>query len=115
MHKLLSDLRQNGGFSVAADDSKPTAGFMVSLPAHETIIPLTLLDDALFSAIYAAYAPKAVNGRYVGAWLDNNSVYFDLSVNVPTLDAALKAGREYSQLAVYDVQKGESVYLPKAD
>lgn len=49
--------------------------------------------------------------NYLGTWIDEGKVYIDISSNFSNLDEALKVAGENKQLAIFDLQKMESIYL----
>ena len=68
--------------------------------------------DAL-AVVLASVWPKTfpVNAQYVGTWVDDGLLYVDHVVVLPTLDLALACAERHGELAVYDNEKGEAVYL----
>lgn len=89
--------------------------------------------DAVSPDTMAAYMNRhskdlAVETNYFGGWLDRKSgeVYLDISKNVQDLEEAKKLGKDWEQLAIFDLssmeeirlareQAREVVYLPKDD
>ena len=109
MNKLNLILRE-GGFSLNVADESPTTGYMVSLPDHETILPLAVASDSLVETIVDNY--KSIAGEhYVGAWVDDNKIYFDVSENVAERETAIMLGRERKQLGIFDLSSFETIYL----
>lgn len=56
---------------------------------------------------------KANPNKYLGTWLDENtgSLWLDVSTNFTNKRAATKAANEAGEIALWDVKRGESVYL----
>lgn len=111
--ELFSKLRINGGFSVKADSlEEPTRGFMVSLQGCEAVYNLAALDakELLFYTISHAARLKRHNA-FFGGWLDGGKVYLDISVNIKSRAAALELAAKNNQLAIYDLESEDSIYL----
>lgn len=68
--------------------------------------------DHLTEALAQAWPTSApATAQYVGMWVDDGLLYVDHVVVLPTLDLALACAERYGELAVYDNEKGEAVYL----
>lgn len=48
---------------------------------------------------------------FIGSWIDNDIVYLDVSINPSEKELALFWGKEFNQLAVYDVVNQKTIYL----
>jgi hypothetical protein len=57
---------------------------------------------------FELYEPE----NYIGAWIDKGVLYFDISNNYMGRSEAIKKGYENEQIAIFDVAKMESIYLP---
>ena len=102
---------KNGWFSLSLNGDSPKSGFMVSI-RDILKMPLDLwleLEEQSSINDYSEIA-KNVNG-YIGCWIDNGDVYIDISANIQDRGQALKVARENGQLAIYDIEKNESIYL----
>lgn len=108
----LKDLAlKNGGFSLSPDGSTPKSGYMVSVQ-DILKMPLDLwlqLEDQASIDDYSKIASE-VNG-YIGCWIDEDNVYMDISTNIQDKNEALKIARINNQLAIYDINNNESIYL----
>lgn len=109
---LKQMVRDNGGFSVSPSGDSPKSGFMVSVrDLYKISLDLIEQDEIDFASDIAS----EING-YIGGWLDVNDTninnfYMDISVNIQDKEQALKVARENGQLAIYDIEKNESIYL----
>lgn len=52
-----------------------------------------------------------IENLYVGSWLDDGSIYFDLSVWVKDRSFSVRLGDMFKQKAIYDLKNKESIYL----
>jgi hypothetical protein len=111
-------LKEQGGFSIAENGVQPPGGFMVALPGNEEVFETDKVTLTTF-AEYMDRHREALDDpdTFFGSWLDPESgkVYLDVSKNLADLDEAKRLGKEYKQLAIYDLNKGEEVRLAKAD
>lgn len=116
------ELMTNNGFSLDAFGRGPSAGFMVSLPNQETIIPLASIENWNgLLAMLICQAPlhlarsssggESFGGVYWGGWIDGDLLYLDLSVNVNSRERAEYLGRKWNQKAVWNVADRCSIRL----
>lgn len=95
---------KNGGgtFTRSLEDANLKKGFMVSLPNHEQVMELETASKVnIKSMVDAALQANA----YIGTWLSSGMLYLDLSIQVDSLEEAMKLGLEYNQLAIYDNER----------
>lgn len=110
--ELKQMVKDNGGFSINPLGECPKTGYMVSIKdLYKINLDIIDQDDVNFASDIA----KEVDG-YIGGWLDTQSdspfnFYMDISVNIQDKEQALKIARENGQLAIYDIEKNESIYL----
>jgi hypothetical protein len=108
-------LKSNGGFSLDKDNNAPTSGYMVSLEGLEFIIDnFDAISDEEINKVCERYRPQAQlrsEYAYFGAWVDNNKLYLDLSMNIQDREVAIAYGHANHQKAIYDVNNDESIYL----
>lgn len=117
--QLVRGIEGRTGASVhGTTGAPPTDGFMVSLPDYEAI--LGTLPGGMATEIhvwryvrkhYSAVVSRNADGEdiYFGAWVEPLGVFLDLSVRVDDRDEAIALGREYDQLAIYDVAADEVI------
>ena len=46
-----------------------------------------------------------------GLWVDGEKLYIDYSINIASLDRALEIAKRFNQLAIYDCENNQSIYL----
>ena len=112
---LFEYVLNNGGATLGAD-FKPIEnkrGYCVSLAGFETRLnvsnPSAKMLFEYYLIIYAERARKV--GAFVGLWLDNGILYFDLSRVYSDKKKALKEGALNAQLAIYDIARQQSIYI----
>lgn len=99
--------RQEGGFTFAMNmQPTPKHGFFVSLKETQNCC-----DEAGFLFAYEYATTHGV--PYFGGWYDSESgkTYFDATIHVATREEAEKIGRANGQIAIFDIEKSESIYL----
>lgn len=110
----------NGGasYNLLNGQLNPTDGFMVSIANHETILKnnwITGLQYHIASYIKEkAYilCGGLTNQRYfIGAWVDNDELYLDVSTKVTTREEAERIAKDNGQKAYYDNGKQETIYI----
>lgn len=108
--QIKQAIEANGGATLASDLSAATinSGFMVSLQGHEIKTSVNLLTVEMLED-YKDIARN--NNAFIGLWMDGSDLYVDISINVHEEAEALRLARDNKQLAIYNISKGESVYL----
>lgn len=101
--------------------TKPTDGFMVSVYGYEYSVPancsLGEYISAWMSVQKRAEAIQLIEGvhTYVGTWLHDGHIVFDVSYNIPIWADAQAMGIANKQKAVYDVANGKELFLSPPD
>lgn len=108
--KAVALLHDQGGFSLD-EDLEPVFGlhYVVSLEGAEQQIPLEMLTENDILSYRAEYADLLAAGLILGAWVDNGTVYLDLSQDFLDLGQAMKFARENHQLAIWDEEHQFSI------
>lgn len=112
----LEDIKriiENGGETLTKELKKAdiNGGFMVSLEGTET---QTKGNDhqAIKKAIEEKQAIiKDSKDLYIGLWLDSGMMYIDISINIIDKVEALEFAKYNKQLAIYDLENNNSIYL----
>lgn len=108
--RIYADIVSNGGISINLFGQYPRTGYMVSLDRRESVIRLADFGPSVIDAYILANA-DALEGAYFGAWVEDDRVYLDVSYNVLTEELARDLGKLNHQRAVYDIERGETIYL----
>lgn len=101
--------------------TKPTDGFMVSVQGHEHIIPKESTMGEFISAwtgmqkIAESIQLRETIPTYVGTWLHDGHIVFDVSYNIPVWADAQAMGIANKQKAVYDVANDKELFLSPPD
>lgn len=109
----LKRIIENGGATLTSElkQAELVNGFMVSLEGTET---QTKGDD--YNAIKKAIEEKQTiinnnDNLFIGLWLDGGIIYVDISINIIDKVEALEFGKYNKQLAIYDLENNDSIYL----
>ena len=108
--ELIKAIQDNGGATLTSDFKSAAfnSGYMVSLENYEFKTSIEHLSSELLEE-YQTIAND--NQAYIGFWLDNDDLYVDISINIDNLNDAIKIAQENKQLAIYNCEKGESIYV----
>lgn len=109
--ELMNKVVNGGGFSLNVAGESANSGYMVSKQNFETVIPMSVLSQNLLLVLVNEYRAKLGKNEFVGAWVDNDKLYLDISENVQDKDEAVKLGKERSQLGIFDLSTFETIYL----
>lgn len=103
----------NGGCSINIGNHKSAdSGYMVAISGNELKLSLDNFNEKEIQN-YILSKDIILNKKdvYLGTWIDNNIVYLDTSICVQDKEEALKIAKSSGELAIYDIEKGESIYL----
>lgn len=125
--QLIDDItamvKTTGGASLSLrDGSRPSGGFMVSLPhtEHTTLTSHFLLypRSTLMAYIHTHAreidrARRSMNDNtlYLGVWVDGHTTYIDLSERIEDRDLALDVALQREQVAIFDVDSQQAIRL----
>ena len=121
--RLYHTVLRDGGITLSSRlvQVKKRTGFFVSIREGETILNLKdFTPDTLnrsikniHSSILRLKYHIGNRGWFVGIWLDkvNEKVYIDISVWIKDREQAIQKGLTESQIAIWDIEKGQEIYL----
>lgn len=102
--------KTSGGFSLRLNGKEPPGGIMVAMPGTEETFPAKEMTLAKLRDYMDRHREVIqLSHHYFGGWLDRSSgtVYLDISRNVKGLEKAKKLGKDWGQLAVFDIDKAK--------
>ena len=114
LKEFVAAIIENGGATYnLANGGTVHDGYMVSKKGFEMKFePEVDVTKAVCQYIkeygFELYEPE----NYIGAWIDKGVLYFDISNNYKSRSEAIKKGYENEQIAIFDVAKMDSIYLP---
>lgn len=108
-------LTKTGGFTVSIHGVVPTHGYMIAGEIDEEQHALAgtraSLRDAITTFATKHNALLGNNERYIGGWAEKHAVFLDVSQRLAvSRSAALQTAREQDQIAVWHLDKKETVY-----
>ena len=112
LKEFVAAIVKNGGATYnLANGGTPTNGYMVSKKGFEIKFWDVPIEHAviLFIQKYGFELNNPEN--FLGAWMDEGTLYLDISNHYTDKDEALKQGIVNQQRAIYDVINQESIYL----
>ena len=95
---------KNGGFT--PDNIK--GRYIVATPTDELVKPIKHFTNSLVSA-YTRLAHQ--QGLAIGTWVNQGKVYLDTIKGFEDLEEALEFARLSNQLAIYDREAGQEIFL----
>lgn len=114
---VSAQLASSGGFTThLVTGHTPPSGWMVAVPGHEVKMAYSSLNADWINE-YKSASREMLNrpGHYWGGWVETSggvrTVYLDVSRNVPNFDDAVALGRLYQQLAIYNIETGQTYSL----
>lgn len=111
--ELINSLISNGGFTYSINGQPtPCKGYAVSIQGREQVYNLSTANAGLILSYIAANSDKLKTDQYFfGAWIDGKRLYLDVSTVILDQENALKFGRDNRQLAIYAIERGETIRL----
>lgn len=113
---MTNKILKNGGFTLQGLTLKDVSkGYACAISGHEEVIDLKDLNDEKITAYMEAKKQLIEKNKNLcfGAWHDTNTdkVYLDLSEVLNDKKTALKKAYKREQLAIFDLNTFESIYL----
>lgn len=86
-------------------------GFMVSLEGAEVQKNVNDINGIKKAIEEKQEIIKDKDNMFVGLWLDNDIMFIDISININDKVKALEFAKYNKQLAIYDLNNNNSIYL----
>lgn len=111
LNKTIAAIQNQGGVSIDLNGNTPKSGYMVALEGHE--VKCQVKDLRVVLADYMATRKHLLRNPnlFLGGWVDDDTVYLDISEQHHDLKEARLLGRIRKQIAIYDVLSGKEVRL----
>lgn len=104
--RLISELKENGGFTVHPQTGEPvTSGYAVgggNSAGALLKVPVAELTPEKFDKWLHENRSKFPADAALGGWIDNGDVYIEPSTQVADLNAAQRLGNERGEKAIWD-------------
>lgn len=103
----IKEIIKNGGATLDTNlkNADLKNGYMVSMVGYENIISLDNLSsmEEIEETLNEYKRIAKRNNAFIGAWVDDNKIYLDISKNYKRLVNAIKIGKKNKQLAIFDI------------
>lgn len=101
---IIKQTLANGGFT----PNNLKGRYIVATPSNELIKPIKPFNKSLICA-YAKLANQ--QGLTIGTWIHKGKVYLDTIKGFEDLQEALEFARLSNQIAIYDREAGQEIFL----
>ena len=101
---IIKQTLANGGFTPESVKGR----YIVATPSNEKTVALKHFTKSLVSA-YARLANQ--QGLAIGTWINQGKVYLDTVRGFEDLKEALDFARSSNQLAIFDRETGQEIFL----
>lgn len=110
--EMFNDTMKNNGGTYSITGKKADKGFMVAKEqgaildlkdfTAESLQEFINQNDKVF---------KENDNAFIGTWIANGKAYLDISYNIVDKDQAIKVGKQYNQLAIFDLNTMTEINL----
>lgn len=110
--QIMQQTLLNGGSSTSLKNKVANSGYMVALYGKEKVIN-KLSSKEIRKYINNNLKELNKDNIFIGTWVDTNTnkIYLDCSINVQSKEKALKLAKQNKQLAIFDLNSFDSIYL----
>lgn len=123
LNEAFDTLMGKGGFTYSLNEEKPER-YIVGTMNHSfpvTVLekppfginktPKEIFDGLLLLFIFANSEKLIESGNFLGAWLNEERIHFDVSLSFDSLDEAVETGEFYNQKAIFDTETNKSITI----
>lgn len=113
--RQIINIIKNGGATLdpnSMTDIPINNGYIISLEGFETKLPLPKLKYNKINKTLKTYRQLAIeNGTFIGLWVYDKKLYFDLSIYVLDISTAKQLAKLNNQLSIYDCSTKNSFFI----
>ncbi len=111
MRLTLETIKKLGGITLKPNGAQAkNLKFIASQYGNEIKANISAIDDEYLKGTLEHYKQIARNfNAFVGLWVNEGSLFIDISHNFYTLEDCLKFAKAHNQIAVYDATKEKVV------
>ena len=113
--KLYNKMIKNGGLTINRHMEELThnIGYMVSVYGYEKKLNNFSFEEV--GKVVSEYQKIVKGALYIGFWIDDGVLYIDISKYIYNKSQALKFGKQNKQIAIFDLEKQESITIHYLD
>lgn len=86
-------------------------GFIVSIKGQEVKVDKNDIEEIKKEIEKKREFIKNKEGLYIGLWLEDDTIYIDVSIHIINYLKALEVARKNEQKAIFDLKNKDSIYL----
>ena len=112
-NEKIMEILENKGATLDKDYNNFMSdnGYMVSIKGQEIKVNKNDIEGIKKEIEKKREFIQDKKGLYIGLWLDNDIMYVDVSIHIIDYLEALEVARDNDQLAIFNLQKKDSIYL----
>lgn len=107
---IIAQVSAGNEFTIDIFGMAPSRGYMSGFKEAE-LIGANLTQSGIDLWITKNYLKLSTPNLFVGGWVEDGVYYLEMSKNMGDRAHALEFAERYDQKAIWDVKKGESIYL----
>lgn len=121
LKNFVNSIIENGGasYNLVTGEFNPDNGYMVSIYGHERKLKYDGITKSVQYQVAEYIKDKAIilssgateESYFIGAWVENNELYLDVSVKVEFSREAYFKAKENKQLAYFSNAKKETIFI----
>jgi hypothetical protein len=111
----LDIIGDGGGTYSLNGEQVPTDGYIASRMGAQVIIPLSEFNPMDIIRYVSEQVVSLSMGSFLGAWIDDDKVYLDVSTHFHYPEHAIRYGFANNQIAVWDVAGKREIRLQEID
>lgn len=106
--EIIAEVETYGGYS----SSPHIEGYQVAVPQFEIKLPMGMLSPTVLTSLLREVGDIAKTLDYEwGLWLDNETLYIDITEHVDNYQLAVALGAKRKQKAIWDWRLMESIEI----
>ena len=107
--KIMEETLKRGGctYDVRVKQFYRGNGYIVSMGLYEYRVSLDAFNDEVIASYIACHWHDLCReNRYLGTWIDKNTVYLDISLEFETKSKAIWYAIKNDQKSIYNIKEG---------
>lgn len=110
--KIMEIIKNEGAtLDYNYNNFKSDKGFIVSIKGQEVKVDKNDIEEIKKEIEKKREFIKNKEGLYIGLWLEDDTIYIDVSIHIINYLKALEVARKNEQKAIFDLKNKDSIYL----